>query len=227
ELESFAYSVSHDLRTPLRTLDGFSEMVLMEYGDKLDEAGKNYLNRIRRASQTMSQLTEDILKLSRVTRIEMQKDRVNLSELFHLVANDLKQTQPERKIDFIIAPDMIDYGDKALLKILIQNLMENSWKYASDYADTIIEAGYMKEKDRTVYFIKDNGIGFDMNFYDKLFEPFQRLHTDKQYSGNGIGLATAERIINRHGGRIWAESEIGRGTTFYFTLGRFEEKGHG
>ncbi len=227
ELETFAYSVSHDLRTPLRTMDSFSEIVLMEYGDTLDETGKDYLNRIRKASKAMSQLIEDILKLSKITRTEMHKERVNLSELVLTIADELKQNHPDHESEIILMPGMIDFGDKAFLQILIQNILENSWKYANDQTEIRIEVGYSNQNEENVYFIKDNGIGFDMNFYDKLFEPFQRLHSDKQYSGNGIGLATAKRIVNRHGGKIWAESEIGKGTTLYFTLGKIDDITHG
>jgi PAS domain S-box-containing protein len=218
ELESFAYSVSHDLRTPLRTLDGFSEMVIMEYGDKLDETGKDYLNRIRKASQHMSQITEDILKLSRITRAEMHKGQVNLSEMTASIAEELKEHQPERQAEFIIVPDLIVNGDKALLEILLRNLLDNAWKYSGKCPDTRIEVGANRRDGKMVYFIKDNGVGFDMKYYDKLFQPFQRLHTSKDYPGTGIGLATAARVIHRHSGKIWAESEIGKGTTFYFTL---------
>jgi PAS domain S-box-containing protein len=219
ELESFAYSVSHDLRAPLRTLDGFSEMVVMEYGDKLDETGKDYLNRIRKAGQTMSQLTEDILKLSRITRAEMHNGTVNLSEMAISIADELKATQSDRRAEFIIVPDMMVNGDKALLQILLRNLLENSWKYTGKRTDVQIEMGVSRQDDKTVYFVKDNGIGFDMQYKDKLFQPFQRLHNDKGYPGTGIGLATAQRVVRKHGGDIWAESEMGKGTTFYFTLG--------
>jgi PAS domain S-box-containing protein len=218
ELEAFSYSVSHDLRTPLRTLDGFSEMVIMDYGEKLDETGKDYLNRIRKASQTMSRLTEDILKLSRITRADMRRDEVNLSEMAGSIADELKVAQPGRQAEFIIASDIIVNGDKALLQILLRNLMENSWKYSSQRLNTRIEFGVSHQEARTVYFIKDNGIGFDMKYADKLFQPFQRLHTDKEFPGTGIGLATAQRVIRRHWGEIWADSEVGKGTTFYFTL---------
>lgn len=223
ELESFVYSVSHDLRTPLRTLDGFSEIVLMEYGDKLDETGKNYLTRIRKASQTIASFTEDLLKLSKITLAKLLVEKVNLSELACSIVAELQQTQPDRSVDFIIAPCMTVQGNKALLHILMQNLLENSWKYTGDRTDTRIEAGVLKHGKERTYFIKDNGIGFDMNYYDKLFEPFQRLHNDKQYPGTGNGLATAQRIIHRHGGRIWAESGPGKDTVFYFTLGESEE----
>ena len=218
ELESFAYSISHDLRTPLRTLDGFSEMVIMDYGDKLDETGKDHLNRIRKASQRMSQLTEDILKLSRITRAEMHRDEVNLSEVAKSIADELKAAQPDRQAEFIVAPGITVNGDKALLQILLRNLLENSWKYTGKCLNAKIEVGMVSQKEQRVYFIKDNGIGFDMKYYDKLFQPFQRLHTSKEYPGTGIGLATAQRVIRRHGGQIRAESEIGKGTIFYFTL---------
>jgi PAS domain S-box-containing protein len=218
ELESYSYSISHDLRTPLRTLDGFSEMVIAEYGDKLDETGKNYLNRIRKASQTMSQLTEDVLKLSRITRAEMHKGKVNLTEITTAIADELKASHPERQAEFSIAPDLIVNGDKSLLEILLRNLLENAWKYTSKCPDTRIEVGENRQEGKRVYFIKDNGVGFDMKYYDKLFQPFQRLHTSKDYPGTGIGLATVARVTHRHSGKIWAESEIGKGTTFYFTL---------
>jgi PAS domain S-box-containing protein len=218
ELESYSYSISHDLRTPLRTLDGFSEMVIMEYGDKLDENGKNYLNRIRKAGQIMSQLTEDVLKLSRITRAEMHKEKVNLSEMTASIADELKTLQPERQAEFTIASDLIMNGDKSLLQILLRNLLENSWKFSAKCPNTRIEVGANRQDGKTVYFIKDNGVGFDMKYYDKLFQPFQRLHTSKDYPGTGIGLATAARVIHRHSGKIWAESEIGKGTTLYFTL---------
>jgi PAS domain S-box-containing protein len=219
ELEAFAYSVSHDLRQPLRTLDGFSEMVIMDYGDKLDETGKDYLNRIRKASQNMSQLTEDILKLSRITRAEMHRHEVNLTEIATAIAYELKATQPNRKAEFIIAPDLVVNGDKALIEILLRNILDNAWKYTSQIPDAIIEMGAKSEEGRTIYFVKDNGVGFDMQYKDKLFQPFQRLHTGKEYPGTGIGLATAQRVVRRHSGDIWTESEVGKGTTFYFTVG--------
>jgi light-regulated signal transduction histidine kinase (bacteriophytochrome) len=219
ELESYSYSISHDLRTPLRTLDGFSEMIIEEYGDKLDETGKSYLNRIRKAGQTMSRLTEDILKLSRITRAEMHRDTVNLSLIAGSIVDELKAAQPERRAQFIITPDITVNGDKALLEILLRNLLENAWKYTSKCSDARIEMGVNFQDSKEVYFIKDNGVGFDMQYKDKLFQPFQRLHTSKDYAGTGIGLATAQRVVRRHGGEIWAESEVDKGTAFYFTLG--------
>jgi PAS domain S-box-containing protein len=218
ELESFSYSVSHDLRAPLRALDGFSEMVLEDYKDKLDETGKDHLNRIRKASHTMSQLIDDMLKLSRITRAEMLKDEVNLSELAQSIYDELKVTQPERQAEFNIAPLRLVDGDKQLLQILMRNLLENSWKFTSKCSQTRLKFEVNQQDGKKIYFITDNGAGFDMQYADKLFQPFQRLHTNKEYTGTGIGLAIVQRVIQRHGGRIWAESEIGKGTTFYFTL---------
>jgi PAS domain S-box-containing protein len=218
ELEAFSYSVSHDLRAPLRTLDGFSEMVLEDYGDKLDKAGKDYLNRIRNASHTMSELIEAILKLSRISRAEKHLEEVDLSDIAKSIVEGLTRNQPVRQAEFIIEPDLIVKGDAALLRVALNNLLENAWKYTSKCSTTRIEFGINEEKGEKVYFIKDNGIGFDMQYKDKLFQPFQRLHTGNEYPGTGIGLATVQRVIKRHNGRIWAESEISTGTTFYFTL---------
>jgi PAS domain S-box-containing protein len=218
ELEAFSYSVSHDLRTPLRTLDGFSEMVLTDYGDRLDEAGKDYLNRIRNASHDMSELIDAILKLTRISRAEMYWDEVDLSDLAKSITEGLKQRQLERQADFMIEPGMVVKGDMALLRIALNNLLENAWKYTSKCPVTRIEIGSLFQNGKKVFFIKDNGVGFDMRYKNKLFQPFQRLHTDNEYQGTGIGLATVQRVIRRHNGHVWAESEIGKGTTFYFTL---------
>jgi PAS domain S-box-containing protein len=218
ELEAFSYSVSHDLRAPLRSMDGFSEALLTDYNDKLEETGIDYLNRIRQASQTMSQLIDDILKLSRVTRSDMRLDKVNLSELASSIAAELKAVQPDREAEFIIVPDLIVNADKQLLQVLLRNLLENAWKYTGKCSKTRIELGVNRQDGQTVYFVKDNGIGFDMKYADKLFQPFQRLQTSKEYPGTGIGLATVQRVVRRHGGSIRAESEAGNGATFYFTL---------
>jgi light-regulated signal transduction histidine kinase (bacteriophytochrome) len=218
ELESFSYSVSHDLRAPLRTLDGFSEAVLSDYGDKLDETGRDYLNRIRKASQTMSELIDDILKLSRITRTEMHKAKVNLSNLAQSIVEELKANQPERQSQIFIAPEIWVNGDKQLLQVCLDNLLRNAWKFTGKCPEARIELGITEKNGKKVYYIQDNGVGFDMKYVEKLFEPFQRLHSDKEFPGIGVGLATVQRVINRHGGRIWAESEIGKGATFYFTL---------
>ncbi len=222
ELEAFSYSVSHDLRAPLRTMDGFSEAVLEEFGDKLEEAGKDYLNRIRTASQTMSHLIDDILKLSRISRAEMHRDKVNLSNLARSIIEEMQRNHPERQVEIIIAPDLMVNGDLALLRIALNNLLENAWKYTARCSITQIEVGVRTENGSQIYFVRDNGVGFDMRYSDKLFHPFQRLHSSKDYPGTGIGLATVQRVIHRHGGRIWAESVVEKGTTFYFTLGQVD-----
>jgi PAS domain S-box-containing protein len=218
ELEAFSYSVSHDLRAPLRSLDGFSQAVIEEYGDKLDDQGKDYLNRVCKASQHMSSLINDLLKLSRLSRAETHFQDVNLSEIAQSIMEELQNTQPERKAEFISSPGIVVKGDKSLLTIALQNLLGNAWKFTSKCPQAKIEFGVEEQKGEKVYFIKDNGTGFNMQYSDKLFQPFQRLHSDKEYEGTGIGLATVQRVIRRHGGRVWAESENGKGATFYFTL---------
>lgn len=219
ELEAFGYSVSHDLRQPLRAMESFSGLLTEEYRDKLDEAGKDYLSRIVKASQYMSELVDDMLKLSRITRAEMFRDTVNISDVAKSIAEELKASKPERKAEIKIASDLVSSGDKPLLNVGLRNLLENAWKFTGKTPQAQIEMGAYNQDGERVYFIRDNGIGFDMRYKDKLFQPFQRLHSDKDYPGTGIGLAIVQRIIRRHGGRIWAEAEIGKGATFYFTLG--------
>jgi signal transduction histidine kinase len=217
ELESFSYSVSHDLRQPLRAIDGFSQAVIEDYGDRLDEQGKDYLKRVRQSALLMSQLIDDILNLARVTRIPMNWQKVDLSELVKSITQELLAIQPERKIQFTIAPGVITNGDKRLLEIMLRNILENAWKFTGKQEHPEIQFGTSKQNGNQVCFIQDNGAGFDMRYVDKLFKPFQRLHRETDFPGTGIGLATAQRIIHRHGGRIWAESEPGKGTTIYFT----------
>ncbi len=219
ELEAFSYSVSHDLRAPLRRLDGFSDILLLDYADRLDDTGREHLKRIRDASQTMSQLIDDMLRLSRIGRAELHITRVDLSRMAATIADELQAAGPDHRAEFVVAPGVNAVGDWHLLQILMRNLMENSWRYTSDCRDPSIQFGTTSRGERQVYFVKDNGIGFDMKYADKLFKPFQRLHTSRKYSGTGIGLAIAERVVQRHGGRIWAEAESGKGATFYFTLG--------
>ncbi len=221
ELEAFSYSVSHDLRAPLRGIDGFSLAVLEDYGEKLDEQGKSYLNRIRKSSQLMGLLIDDMLKLSRTTRAEIHLEEVNLSEMAQSIAEELKQAQPERTAEFVIFPSVVVKGDKILLSALLRNLLENSWKFTGNIPEACIEFGTFKKNDGAVYFVKDNGAGFDMKYADKLFKPFQRLHSQTEYPGTGIGLANVFRIVRRHGGKVWAEGEQDKGATIYFTL---EEK---
>lgn len=218
ELESFSYSVSHDLRAPLRGIDGFSNALLEDYDDKLDAQGKDYLNRIRKSTQLMSQLIDDMLTLSRVSRADMRPDEVNLSEIVSSITEEMQQSQPDRETEFLIPPGLTVHGDKALLNALLRNLLENAWKFTSKRSQTRIEFGVTYKESIPVYYIKDNGIGFDMQYCDKLFKPFSRLHTRDDYPGTGIGLANVQRIIRRHGGIIWAESTVGKGSTFYFSF---------
>ncbi|MFC1848275.1 PAS domain S-box protein [Chloroflexota bacterium] len=218
ELEAFAYSVSHDLRAPLRSIDGFSQILIEDCIDKLDEDGKDYLQRVRAASQRMGELIDDLLSLSRVTRGEMCHEKVDLSALAQTTCDSIRQTRPEREAEFIIAPGLVDRVDLRLLKAAFENLFGNAWKFTGKRESTRIEFGCFEDNEQTVYFIRDNGVGFDMAYADKLFGAFQRLHAPSDFEGTGIGLATVQRIIHRHGGNIWAESAIEQGTTFYFTL---------
>lgn len=218
ELESFSYSVSHDLRAPLRGIDGFSQALLEDYTDKLDAQGKDYLQRVCSASQRMSQLIDDMLNLSRITRSEMQKKTVDLSALVQTIVAELKAGQPERQVEFVIAEGVTANGDVRLLQILLANLLNNAWKFTSTHPRARIEFGVTQYKDNLAYFVRDDGVGFDMAYADKLFVPFQRLHAVTEFPGTGIGLATVQRIIHRHGGRVWAQGAVEQGTTFYFTL---------
>lgn len=217
ELEAFSYSVSHDLRAPLRGIDGFSQALLEDYADKLDENGKDMLGRIRVASQRMAQLIDDLLNLSRITRHEMRTEPVDLSLLARDIANGLQKTYPSRQVACKITEGLIASGDPRLLRIILENLLNNAWKFTSKSGSAEIEFGADNNQE-PVYFVRDNGVGFDMAYIDKLFGPFQRLHAVTEFEGTGIGLATVQRIIHRHGGRIWAHATPGKGATFYFTL---------
>ena len=218
ELESFAYSVSHDLRAPLRGIDGFSHLLAEEYGEQLDAQGKNYLERVRAAAQRMGTLIDDILDLSRISLQEMRRVKVNLSQIAADMIEERTRAEPEHRIEVIIAPECIAVGDPQLLRVMMQNLLENAWKYSSKEASPRIEFGCVREGGATEYFVRDNGVGFDMKYADRLFTPFQRLHKPEEFEGTGIGLATVARIVHRHGGRVWAESEPGKGTILRFTL---------
>ena len=219
ELEAFSYSVSHDLRAPLRAVDGFSKALLERYVDNLDDKGKHYLQRIRTGTQRMGELIDDLLALSRVTRTQMRRTAVDLSTLAGEIAAELHSTQPERQVEFAIAPGLVADGDISLLRVVLENLLNNALKFTSAHTQTRIEFGAILQADaKLAYFVKDNGAGFDMAYVNKLFGAFQRLHTTSQFPGTGIGLATVQRIIHRHGGRVWAEGAVEQGATFYFTL---------
>jgi len=219
ELEAFSYSVSHDLRAPLRGIDGFSQALLEDSGDKLDDNGKKHLDRIRKATRRMGELVDDLLKLSRLTRSEMQHELVDLSRLAEMIATELRKTAPDRQVEFIIEEELQARGDTRLLQVVLENLFNNAWKFTSPAEKARIEFGALKQMpNETVYFLRDNGVGFDMAYIHKLFGAFQRLHRTDEFPGNGIGLATVQRVIQRHGGRVWAEAMVGRGAAFYFTL---------
>jgi PAS domain S-box-containing protein len=218
ELEAFSYSVSHDLRTPLRSIDGFSQALVEDYGGKLDEVGHDYLNRVRRAAQRMGMLIDDLMRLARITRAEMKKTPIDLTLLAQEVIADLHKHRGYSESPFKVQPNLAVIGDPALLRIMMENLLDNAWKYSSKIAEPHIEVGSLLDKGRTVYFVRDNGAGFDMAYVGKLFGAFQRLHQADEFPGTGVGLATCRRIIHRHGGEIWAEGQTGKGAVFSFTL---------
>jgi protein-histidine pros-kinase len=218
ELESFSYSVSHDLRSPLRGIDGFSRTLAEEYAGQLDERGRNYLQRIRAATQRMGRLIDDLLELARLTRSEMRRVPVDVSALARAIADELRQTQPEREVEFVIAPGLQASADLTLLRVALMNLLGNAWKFTGKQPRARIEVGTMVQEGQPAFFVCDDGAGFDMAYADKLFGPFQRLHGQQEFAGTGIGLATVHRVVHRHGGRVWADSQPGRGATFYFTL---------
>lgn len=219
ELETFSYSVSHDLRAPLRALDGMSLALLEDYSDQLDNTARNYLSRIRTAAQTMGELIDHLLTLSRLTRAEMHTEEVDLSGMGRQVAEEIRQQYPSRTVEFVINDEMNDIADPQLLRIAITNLLSNAWKFTSKKKKARVEFGVQESREgERVYFIRDNGAGFNQAYSDNLFKPFQRLHGTEEFPGTGIGLATVHRVISRHGGRIWAEGGIDTGATFYFTL---------
>lgn len=219
ELEAFSYSVSHDLRAPLRTIDGFSQAVLEDYGDQLPDEGRDYLMRIRTAAQRMAQLIDDLLNLSRLTRAPLTPEPTNLSKIAQHVLQELQRTEPERIIECSVAPNITAECDPRLMKVVLENLLNNAWKFTSKQDLARIEFGtQISDEQQRVFFVKDNGAGFDMAYVNKLFGAFQRLHTSSEFAGIGIGLAIVQRIINRHGGRVWAEGSVDKGAAFYFTI---------
>jgi DNA-binding response OmpR family regulator len=217
-LEAFSYSVSHDLRAPLRSIDGFSQALMEDHLEQLDAKAQSYLVRVRAAAQRMAELIDDLLELSRVSRSELRRERVDLSLLAREVASELQRRTPQRRAEVVIGAGLVVSADARLLKIVLENLLENAWKFTSQVAVAEIEVGQTGSGDDAVYFVRDNGAGFSMAYADKLFRPFQRLHSEQEFPGTGIGLATIQRVIERHGGRAWADGEVGRGATFFFTL---------
>ncbi len=220
ELESFSYAVSHDLRAPLRRIDGFSRAVQDSQAARLDDDGRRYLDRVREASQQMLALIDDVLYLARVTRTEMREQEVDLSGLVTLLLDRMREAEPERRVEVKVRPGVSMEGDGQLLRIALENLLQNAWKFTAKTPAARIEFGQTSVGGEPTYFIRDNGAGFDMTYVERLFGPFQRLHLASEFPGTGIGLATVQRIIHRHGGRVWAEGMLGQGATFHFTIGR-------
>ncbi|HAZ44653.1 MAG TPA: hybrid sensor histidine kinase/response regulator [Cyanobacteria bacterium UBA11369] len=224
ELEAFSYSVAHDLRNPITSINGYIWVLEEEYAYLLDEDGKHYLERVRIATERMEQLIDDILRLSQVTKSKMQFDTVDLSRIAKEIVISLRQTSKEREVEFIIPEGIVAQGDEQLLKIVLENLLCNAWKYTRNKPRARIEFGVFQQGINTqssvdTYFVRDDGAGFDMAKADKLFGAFSRLHGKNEFEGTGIGLATVQRIVHRHGGKIWADGEVNKGATFYFTLG--------
>jgi PAS domain S-box-containing protein len=218
ELEAFSYSVAHDLRAPLSSMDGFSLALLEDYGPKLDEQAQNYLQGTRAATLRMGQLIDDLLNLSRIARVEVRKERIDFSALALALVSDLQKSKPEREVEFVIPPGLEVEGDPHLLRVALENLLGNAWKFSAQRRPAHIEMGLTEQDGRKAYFVRDNGAGFDMAYAGKLFAPFQRLHSATEFPGTGIGLATVARIVRKHGGEVWAEGEVDKGATFYFTL---------
>jgi signal transduction histidine kinase len=219
ELEAFSYSVSHDLRAPVPAIDGFSKMLEAEIGTALSDRGRHHLIRVREATKRMSSLIDDLLGLSRIAQAPLRRRATDLTALARDVAATLERQEPARRVSVDVADGLSAAVDARLMTIVLENLMGNAWKFTAKQADARITVGCRNDDSETVFFVKDNGAGFDMAYADKLFAPFQRLHSDEEFEGTGVGLATVQRVIARHGGRIWAEAEVGTGAVFYFNLG--------
>jgi signal transduction histidine kinase len=219
ELESFSYAISHDLRTPLRAIDGFSRTLQAEYGSNLDGQGRRYLERIRAGTQRMAELIDDLISLSRITRATLKRERVDLGAIARRVLSGLATREPERMVEQAVANDLVAEGDARLSVVLLENLLGNAWKFSARQPQARIEVTSEWRDGGLVFLVRDNGAGFHMDYAKRLFEPFQRLHSASEFPGTGIGLASAHRIVTRHGGRIWAQAAPGQGATFYFTLG--------
>ncbi|TLN07782.1 GHKL domain-containing protein, partial [bacterium] len=218
DLEAFNYSVSHDLRAPLTVLEGFSRELRERYGDRLDETGRDFLERLQKASRRMGNLIDAILRLSTLSRSEIRRETVDLGRKALIVAAELRQREPARRVEVVVAPNLFGVGDKRLLKVVLENLLSNAWKYTTRQENALIEVGCIEKEGEKVYFVRDNGVGFPMDQAEQIFLPFRRFHDEEDFPGHGIGLATVKRIIDRHGGRIWAEGELDHGATIYFTL---------
>ena len=218
ELDAFAYSVSHDLRAPLRSMHGFSEVLLADYADRLDDQGREYLQRIQANVTRMGRLIDDLLRLSRVTRTGLKRERVDIGVQAAEIIDELRSAEPGRCLQAVVADDLVTTGDPHLIRLALENLLANAWKFTGKRDQGSIGVGAVRQSGSQVFFVRDNGAGFDMAYAGKLFNPFQRLHPASEFEGTGIGLAIVQRILSRHGGRIWAESEPGKGATFFFTL---------
>jgi DNA-binding response OmpR family regulator len=227
ELDAFSYSVAHDLRAPLRSIDGFSQALLEDYADKLDDTGQQYLRYVRESAQQMAELIDNLLDLSRITRSELVRGALDLTSIAHEVTGRLRRQNPKQDVSAVVADGLLAEGDARLLTVVFENLLGNAWKFSSKRADATIEVGAVDRDARRAFFVRDNGAGFDMAYAAKLFGVFQRLHSSAEFEGSGIGLATVQRIIHRHGGRVWAEGEVGRGATFFFTLEGGHHPAHG
>ena len=222
ELEAFSYSVAHDLRAPLRSIDGFSQALLEDCADRLDADGQRYLTHVRESAQQMGELIDDLLSLSRVTRTELRRERVDVTALVRSVLERLRESQPDRQVDQVVQDGLVAQADPRLLDVALTNLLGNAWKFTSKRTSARIEFAAKADVYPPVYCVRDNGAGFDARYADKLFGVFQRLHAAHEFEGTGIGLATVRRIVTRHGGQVWAEGQVDQGATFYFTL----EEGH-